>query len=146
MRECDAIQPLMSGYLDGELTREEIETVERHVAECPSCREEFNKMKRMVDAVAGLRFEAPPDEVWETFLEGVYNRIERRTGWALFIIGLVALSVYGIYLFLTEPWCSALAKMMIATPLAGLAVLFVSVLRERLFVAKTDRYSREVQR
>lgn len=136
----------MSGYLDGELTREEIETVERHVAGCPSCREEFNKMKRMVDAVAGLRIEAPPDEVWETFLEGVYNRIERRTGWALLIIGLAALTVYGVYVFLTEPWCSALMKMLVATPVAGLAVLFVSVLRERLFVARTDRYSREVHR
>lgn len=103
-------------------------------------------MRRLVGAVSGLRVDSPPDEVWDTFLQGVYNRVERRTGWTIFILGAIALTLFGIYQFVVEPWGSALIKVLIAIPVVGLIIVFVSILRERLFVMKTDRYSREVQR
>lgn len=49
-------------------------------------------------------------------------------------------------LFVTLPWASAPVKLLLALPAVGLAILFVSVLRERLAAIKHDRYSREVQR
>ena len=146
MKECNAIQPLMSGYLDGELADDDKVRLERHLASCETCRQEFEKIKRLVNAASQFRVESPPEEVWDTFLDGVYNRIERGTGWVVFVIGAAALSAWGIYLFVTEPWGPAVEKLLIATPIVGLAIVFVSILRERLFVAKTDRYSREVKR
>ena len=64
----------------------------------------------------------------------------------VFVVGAVALAAFGLYCFVTEPWGSALLKVLVATPVVGLAVVFVSILRERLFVAQTDRYSKEVER
>ncbi len=141
----DDINALISGYLDGELTPEERERVEMLRERDPGFREEFERMKEIVDAAAELQFEEPPEEVWDTFLDGVYNRIERRTGWAIFLVGVIALTGWGMYWFWVSDWGSALTKVLVAIPLLGLVVLFVSVLRQRLFVARTDRYSREVK-
>ena len=144
--DCRACRDLISGYLDGELTREEQAKVERCLEESEAFRKEFERMKRLVNATSDLAVEMPPEEVWDTFLDGVYNRMERQTGWIIFIIGVIGLAAFGIYVFVMEPWADALIKLLIATPVAGLLVLFISVLRQRLFVAKTDRYSKEIQR
>ena len=143
---CKDIQALISGYLDGELGPEDREKVERCLAEDGAFREEFEKMKRLVSAASSLRVETPPEEVWNQFLEGVYNRLERQVGWILFIIGATALGLYGGYLFLTESWGSAFVKVLVATPVVGLLIVFISVLRQRYYIAKTDRYSKEVKR
>ncbi len=104
-------------------------------------------MKRLVvGTAAALAPDDPPEEVWDTFLDRVYNRLERKTGWVVFVVGALALTVFGIVLFVTQPWASALTKLLLAVPVVGLAILFVSVLRQRLEVAKTDRYTKEVIR
>ena len=144
--ECDQYQPMMSGQLDGELDKDSSEKLKKHLAQCARCAAEFAKMARIVAATDRLRIEIPPDEVWDTFLAGAYNRIERKTGWVAFIIGAAVLIVLGAWLFTMEPWASALVKVLIAVPVVGLLIIFISVLRERLFLAKIDRYSREVQR
>ncbi|HUW60272.1 MAG TPA: zf-HC2 domain-containing protein [Candidatus Bathyarchaeia archaeon] len=144
--ECDQFQPMMSGHLDGELDEKSGEKLQKHLAECPRCSAEYQKLARIVAASDRLRLEIPPDEVWDSFLAGAYNKIERKTGWAAFVVGAVALVALGIWLFMMEPWASALVKILIAVPVVGLLIIFVSVLRERLFLAKVDRYSREIQR
>jgi anti-sigma factor RsiW len=144
--ECDQFQPMMSGHLDGELDESSTRALQRHLAECPRCNAEYQKLARIVAATDRLRIEIPPDEVWDTFLAGAYNRIERKSGWVAFVVGAVALVVLGVWLFMFEPWASALVKVLIAVPVVGLLIIFVSVLRERLFLAKIDRYSREIQR
>lgn len=84
--------------------------------------------------------------MWETFLDNVYNRVERRTGWVILILGSLIPALIGIYAFIVQPWTSTLQKILIAAPTIGLSILFISVLRQRLYVAKTDRYSRDVKR
>jgi len=144
-KECETCQALISGYLDDELDPGERAALEAHIASCPVCRDELEKMRRLVSASSDLRVPPPTDEEMDRFLDGVYNRLERKTGWLIVIIGVVALALWGIYLFITEPG-RAWVKLMIAAPLVGLAVLFVSVLRQRLAVAKHDRYSKEIRR
>lgn len=144
--DCDQYQPLISGYLDKELDEESRRKLECHMAECPRCKADYEKMARIVAATDRLRIEIPPDEVWDSFIAGAYNRIERKTGWVAFVLGVVVLTVLGVFLFIVEPWASALVKILIAVPVVGLLVIFISVLRERIFLAKVDRYSREVQR
>ena len=141
----DDVRMLISGYLDGELTPDERARVEALVETDPGFREEFERMKRIVTAASELRVDEPPEEVWDTFLDGVYNRVERRSGWVIFLVGVIALTVWGIYWFWVADLGSSLVKVLVAAPVIGLVVLFVSVLRQRLFVARTDRYSREVK-
>ncbi len=144
--KCESYQVLMSGELDGELEPADRQTLQAHLDECAACRDEFEQMRQLVTATSQLCVEPPPEEVWDTFLDGVYNRLERRAGWWVFIVGLVVLGVTGVYLFLTEPWGTAFMKVACAAPVIGLAILFISVLRQRLSDAKTDRYSKEIKR
>lgn len=146
MTEDRDMYALISGYLDGELSLQDRAHVEQLMDENEAFRKEFEEMKKLVSAVSRLDVEHPPEEVWDTFLQGVYNRMERRVGWVLVIVGAAILAVLGVYWFIVDPWGSALLKLLVACPIVGLIVLFVSVLRERLLAAKTDRYSKEVER
>jgi anti-sigma factor RsiW len=138
---------LLSGYLDGELDGEQRARFEALLEERPSRREEVESMRQLFVGTSALFAEArPPEEAWDTFLDDVYNRAERRVGWIVLVFGVIALALFGLYHFFTEPWGSALLKTLIATPVAGLSIVFVSVLRNRLHTLKTDRYSREVHR
>lgn len=144
---CEQYQILISGHLDGELTGEQQRSLEEHLQGCPGCRRDYEDLKRLaVGTVRALVPPEPPPEVWDDFLDNVYNRLERRTGWGFLIAGLVLLAAYGIVMFVMEPWASALLKTLVAAPVLGLAVLFVSVLRQRLQAARNDRYSKEVRR
>lgn len=145
-QDCEAIGPLLSAYADDELGPEERTRVEAHVDGCGGCRGELEEIRSLVVAASGLHVAPPPEEVWDTFLDNVYNRIERRTGWTVFLLGLIGLIGFGAYHFVADPWATALQKTLVATPLVGLGIVFVSVWRQRLFVAKTDRYSRDIRR
>jgi anti-sigma factor RsiW len=141
----EEFEVLLCGYLDGELDAQQRQRFEVMLEECPSRRQELESMKQLCDGAtavyAGVRL---PDAAWDTFLNDVYNRMERRAGWALLLFGLLALAVFSFFEFIYEPWASAVIKVLVAIPLVGLLVLFVSVLRHRLHNLKTDRYEREV--
>lgn len=140
-------QVLISGYLDGELEAEEREKVEGLMESSPAFRREYESMKRLfVGTASAFRIEEPSEETWDTFLDSVYNRLERQSGWIVLILGAVTLAAYGVVLYWVMPWASLPLKVLLALPAVGLVLLFISVLRQRLRVAKTDRYSREVFR
>ena len=148
MNRCEEhYRVLISGLLDGELDAEQQTDLDTHLATCADCQRELNSMRRLLTGTAdAFGGDEPPEEVWDTFLENVYNRAERKTGWMLLIAGLLCLSAFGTYSFIAEPWGSALIKTLVASPVIGLVVLFVSVLRQRLENLKTDRYTKEVHR
>ena len=140
------MRTLMSGYLDGELDADEQARFRRYVGENPDFRRELDEMETLVSAASQMEAETLPDDVWDTFLDNVYHRLERRTGWTLLILGVAALAGLGVYWFAVAPWASIEMKILAALPVGGLFILFGSVLRERLFMLKTDKYSRNVKR
>lgn len=142
----EEMRTLMSGYLDNELEPEERARFEAYLEAHPDFMEELDRMRQLVDAASDLCVEALPDEVWDTFLDNVYNRLERRAGWTAFLLGVAIVAGVAAYWFVVTPLASPTMKVVAALPLGGLVVLFGSVLRERLFVLKTDRYSRDVKR
>ena len=98
-------------------------------------------LKQITDEVTLAK---PEDEVWEQYWGGVYNRIERGVGWILFSIAAILLIIYGGFKVIEElvkdPTVDVILKAGLLVMIAGLAVLFVSVLRERLYFWKKDRY------
>ena len=140
------MRTLMSGYLDGELDADEEARFQRYVEENPDFRRELDEMETLISAASEMKAETLPDDVWDTFLDNVYHRLERRTGWTLLILGVAALAGLGVYWFAVAPWASLEMKILAALPVGGLFILFGSVLRERLFMLKTDKYSRDVKR
>jgi len=144
---ADEREVLISGYLDGELSETQQRELETLLEASPGFRQELAAMERLMtgtDAVCS--WSEPPEEIWDDFLDSVYNRIERKTGWFFLIVGMTALSLYGFFLFFTQPWTSASLKILLIVPAFGLALLFVSVLRQRIQSMRTDRYTREIHR
>jgi len=147
---CDDFKPLMMGYLDDELEPELRSRVEAHLAECPDCREELEQFRSMKEDLNMVTFKEPSDAELERYWSSVYNRLERGMGWILFSLGAIILLCYGGFKVVEEvvkdPEIGLLVKGGILALVFGTVVLFVSLLRERLALLKTDKYSREVER
>ena len=148
MNRCEEhYRLLISGMLDGELNAEQQDDLDKHLETCTDCQREVGGMRLLFSGTTeAFGGEEPPQELWDTFLDNVYNRMERKTGWTLLIVGVLCLTIFGTYTFIAEPWGSALVKTLVATPVVGLGVLFVSVLRQRVENIKTDRYTKEIHR
>jgi anti-sigma factor RsiW len=143
---CDEIRDLMSGYLDNELDQNKTERMEAHLEQCESCRTEFEEMTLLVSASSSLSVELPPDEVWDQFMLNVYNRTERQIGWIAFITGTFALLAWGIFEMIVLDWATPLVKSATGIALIGITILFISILRQRLAIRKSDRYSQHIRR
>ncbi len=142
----ESMRELISGYLDGELDPAERARVETYAASHSEFRRELDEMRALMANAAHLQPPHVPDEEWDRFLDNVYNRLERRTGWILTMIGAAGLAALAMYFIAVLPWAPPPVKWFTEIALAGLAVLFVSVLRQRLAMRKTDRYSRDIKR
>jgi len=146
---CDDHKDQLMGYLDNELSDEQRRRFEEHLTGCPDCSgelEEFKKLKAITDEVS---LAEPEDRIWQDYWGGIYNRIERGIGWIIFSVAAVVLAIYGGFKAIEElvkdPSIEITLKIGLLTLIAGLAILFVSVLRERLYFWKRDRY-RDVRR
>lgn len=142
---CEQIEPMLSAYLDDELDPQERAEVERHLDRCAGCARELDELRGVVHAAEELAAPSVDDAAWDAFLDKVYNRLERRLGWILLLIGVIAVAGLILYEAVVLPWAPPAVKVLCAVPFAGLGVLFVSVLRQRLHVARSDRYSRDVR-
>jgi predicted anti-sigma-YlaC factor YlaD len=139
----------MMGYLDNELSDEQRNRFEEHLAGCPECAgelKEFQKLKAITDEVTLVE---PEDRIWQDYWNGVYNRIERNVGWLIFSVSAILLAIYGGFKLIedivTDATVGMLLKLGLLALIVGLAILFVSVLRERIYFWSKDRY-RNVRR
>jgi len=139
----------VSGYLDGELDPTERAAFEREVARDPELAHELAAMRAMKEVTSGMKLSEFPDYVWDRYWEGTYNRLERRIGWFFFSLGAAVLLAGGLYelvLVLIKDASEPLwMRVAIGVGCTGLAILCVSVARERLFMLRRDPY-REVKR
>ena len=147
--EKERFQPLMMGALDGELNQDEQKEFDAMLAENKQHQIEFAKYKKIKEATSTMKLKSPNAEVWDHYWTDVYNRFERGIGWALFSIGAAILITFFGFKFIeaviNDPSLAFIAKVGILLTIGGLAVLFVSVAREKFFTRKYDPY-REIQR
>ncbi|GAF67843.1 unnamed protein product [marine sediment metagenome] len=146
---CHDNKDLLMGYLDNELSDEQRNRFEEHLAGCPECAgelKEFQKLKAITDEVTLVE---PEDRIWQDYWNGIYNRIERSIGWLIFSVAAILLAIYGgfklIEEIVTDATVGMLLKLGLLALIVGLAILFVSVLRERIYFWNKDRY-RNVRR
>lgn len=148
--EHEYYKKLLMGLLDGELSSEEKRALELHLSKCPECSHELQEFRKMKEVMQTMKYKEPPDEVWERYWASIYNRLERGLGWILLSIGAIILLFWGGFKFVEslvkDPTIAIIAKVGILAVLAGVAILLVSVIRERVFTYKTDKYAREVKR
>ena len=145
----ERFQTLMMGALDGELNAEEQKEFDSMLAADKNLQKEFTKYKKLKEATSTMKLKSPTPEVWDRYWGDVYNRFERGIGWSLFSVGAAILfTFFGFKIIeavINDPSLAFIAKVGILLTIGGLAVLFVSVAREKFFTRKHDPY-KEIQR
>ncbi len=140
--------PLLSAYVDGELDAAGVARLEAHLAlpddQSGYAQGEIKKLRRLAQVTASLRLKEPPAEEWEVFWTSVYNRAERSLGWILLSIGLVAIGAWFVTQLVTA-WIAAenlpvFVSVGIFAAAAGILVLVISTVRERIFKRRRTRY------
>ena len=59
IKKCREIELLLSAYLENELTKEESESVARHLDECPECLAKKEKIEELIYKLSDLEEEVP---------------------------------------------------------------------------------------
>ena len=70
----------------------------------------------------------------------MYNRLERRSGWLLVLLGFGLVCGYGVYELLTEPDIHTAYRLGLAALIIGFGLLISSVVRFRAVQGRSDRY------
>ena len=142
--KCEDIKKLMMGYLDNEITENERKVFEEHIHQCKECSLELAEFKKLKEVTDNMKLNEPEEEIWTAYWAGIYNRLERGAGWILFSIGVIIMLCYGGYKaveeLINDPQIGLFVKIAIFAIIGGFSILLVSVVRERLYFWKKDRY------
>jgi ferric-dicitrate binding protein FerR (iron transport regulator) len=140
---------LIMASVDGELASGERAELERLLDERPNLRAEWARIQRVKEVTDAMALRPAPEEVWSDYWASVYSRLERGIGWILFSLGAIVLLSYGAWTGVrqlladtTVPW---FVKASLLALTVGVVVLLVSVVREKVFVGRRQRY-KDVER
>lgn len=130
----------LSGYVDGELTQQERQQVELHCSDCEKCSDELNQLQAVRVSIGKARLSDMDQDVWREMMGDTTVKASRTIGWLLLVGGILAAVGIGVYEIIFESQAALHEKVIVGAIYAGLAGLFISVLRQRLIERKTDKY------
>ncbi|MEE4219025.1 MAG: zf-HC2 domain-containing protein [Xanthomonadales bacterium] len=130
----------LSGYLDGELTQQEKQRVDLHLADCADCRGLLRELEGLRRRMGRSGLSQKYEDEWRENMDDTGVKLTRGIGWLLLIGAVLIVAAVIVFQFITDPGISGFMKFLIGAFYLGLAALFVSVLRQRLIERKTDRY------
>lgn len=140
---CDRAfdEALLSGYLDGALIQLDEQRVRVHLERCPACRAELAALSELRDAARSTRF-VVPDLQWDERPRSGPSRLLRSAGWVMgvaFVVGGAGAGAIAL------AHAGGVAAALGFGGAGAFGLLFLSVLIDRLRVARTDPY-RELQK
>jgi len=142
-------QTLLMKAVDGELNSDEQTEFDTFISNDVDCRKEWQQMRKLKEVTKNMNFKALPQESWDNYWVNIYNRLERGLAWILFSIGAIILLTYSgfkaVESIIADPQLAGIVKAAILMVIGGSVILLVSVVREKLFIRKSDPY-KEVQR
>ncbi len=140
----DRVRQLMMAEVDREISGEGRAELESALQNNPDLRDElrtYHRLKEVTDTMSPLK---PPEETWDSYWEHVYRRLERGIGWVLISLGAITVGTWTLWMAVSElirdTTMPVYVRWGMLVLIAGLVVLFVSVVRERLFMQKKDPY------
>ncbi len=143
---CKEARILMMGLIDNELSNDNKLVVMEHINSCSACQTQFDSFNKLKEEEIIMNDLPLSEEIFDEYWTHVYNRIERATGWVILSIGTIITLTYAAYMMLktffydeSEPM---VLKFGVAFLAIGLIIVFVSVLREKLRIRKSDKYRR----
>ena len=140
---------LQEKYFDDMLTAEEKVEFDSLLKTKPELKTEFEEQKRIKEVLSKMKMKNPSREVWDSYWMGIYNRIERGIAWIVISVGALIFFGYASYeavnAFINDTQAPPLAKLGITLLIFGALILIFSLIREKIFTSKKDKY-KEVQR
>ena len=131
----------LMAYLDGEMSPAQRRDFERLLEQHPEWRNEVAEMADVVKATQKLKLRTPDPHMWDNYWEEIDDRLQRKTGWLIALIGALLLSVVGIWKVLVFS-DNMYVRSGIVLIIIGTAILFAAVVRGRLLEYPRDRYRR----
>lgn len=142
--ELNRFQTLLSKALDNLLTDEERIEFDNLLASSNEYQEDYKSLKQIKEITKTMKLKNPPEEVWDKYWLGIYSKLERGLSWILISIGAIVVLIYSgfraIESVIQDPTLAWFLKAAILMLIAGGVFLFVSVVRERIFLRKTEKY------
>ena len=103
----------------------------------------------VITVLKKMTLKNPAKEVWDSYWLGVYNKFERGLAWIAISVGAIIFFGYAaietVNAFIKDTHAPPVAKVGIGILIFGLLVLIFSLLREKLFTSKRDKY-KEIER
>lgn len=93
--EKEYARQLIMKAIDGELRDEEHAILQQQLEKFRELRNELKEFILIKEITMNVKYNPPPEQVWESYWLKVYNRLERNLGWILFSIGAIVLLCYG---------------------------------------------------
>ena len=131
---------LLSGYLDGELTQQMRQRVELHCDQCGECASNLMQLRALRERVGQSKLGEMGVDQWREIMDDSKVKAFRGSGWLLLIGFGLAGAGFGVWAFIANTAMGVLEKVLVGGIYLGLALLFISVLRQRLIERKTDKY------
>ena len=137
---CEEMQTLISGYIDDELTQQELQRLRLHLEACPDCDRICQDLKSIRGKLGQLSYPESDTERLDKLENELISGTVRWTAWSLLLFGFMILAGFGLYQIFSNaeiPWHIRLGY---GGGLLGLAILFLVVLRQRLMTYRNDKY------
>ncbi len=148
--EDKEIQQLMMKVVDGVASPKEEEALAEAIEGNEKWKAELRAFKKIKEVTENMQFKELPDSYWSGYWRGVYLRTERALAWILLSVGLMVVAGFSAYMglsrFYSDPEVSVALKVGVSLAVLGGIIMIVSIVRERLFARKHERYEKEVER
>jgi len=137
---CDSMNELISGYIDNELTQQQSQRVSLHLEGCDCCTKLYRDLLDIKTRTGKIDMPQLEEEKIIALLEEPTSNALANIGWIALVIGGLGLMLWHWVTFWQDDSVPTLVKVLLTLVEAGVMLLFISVLRQRLISRKTDRY------
>ena len=140
---------LMEKYFDDEISHNEKIEFENLLKNNHDLKDEFEEQKKIKEVIKKMKFKNPSNDLWDNYWENTYNKLERSLGWLAVFIGALILIGFASVEFVNQLYkdnsSPTIIKIGTVSLVFGFLVLFFSIIREKFFAYKNDKY-KEIQR
>lgn len=139
---CDHIGEQLSGFLDGELSQQESQRVSVHLSQCASCKQSYEQLKQIQGAVGETYYPNMEQQKMNAVLQDLTSRRMFDFAWFALVSGVFISIVFAVYHFWLDSSIPLFSKVVMSLIWGGGIGLFLTVLRQRLIISKTDKYNK----
>ena len=140
MTHCDKVEEKLSGYLDNELTQQDNQFVTVHIQSCENCQKTYSDLLDMQSEIREIKTDGGEEAALEKIMNDLSSKQSQQWGWVLIIIAAAIVIAVSVFQFIFNNGNSLYENIIIILFGVGGLLLFVSVIKQRIIAAKSDKY------